>query len=62
MGERLSGAVVVRDREVSAAQLIEHCRARLAHYKVPRTLHIVAELPRSAMGKLEKRRLRSELG
>ena len=61
-GERLSGAVVVRDREVSAAQLIEHCRARLAHYKVPRTLHIVAELPRSAMGKLEKRRLRSELG
>ena len=35
------------------------CRARLAGFKVPRTVHVVAELPRNAMGKVQKAALRT---
>jgi len=41
-----------------AAELIEHCRAHLAHYKCPRTVDFVDELPRQDNGKIYKRLLR----
>ena len=40
------------------AELIEHCRARLAHYKCPRSVDFVDELPRHDNGKLYKHKLR----
>ena len=40
------------------ATLLDHCRETLASYKRPRTIDIVAELPRNTMGKLLKRELR----
>ena len=40
-----------------AADLIGFARERLAGYKVPRRIEFMAELPRSAAGKLVKRRL-----
>ena len=39
-------------------ELIEHCRDNLAHYKCPRSVDFLAELPRDPNGKLYKRRLR----
>src|SRR5690606_31555418 len=42
------------------AELIEHCRARLARFKCPRTIDFRAELPRPEAGKLYKRLLRDE--
>ena len=41
-----------------AAELIEFCRARLAHYKCPRSVDFVDALPRHENGKLYKRLLR----
>jgi long-chain acyl-CoA synthetase len=41
-----------------AAELIEWCRASLAHFKCPRVVEFVAELPRHDNGKLYRRRLR----
>ena len=41
-----------------AQELIAYCRDRLAHFKCPRTVDFVAELPRSETGKLYKRKLR----
>ena len=41
-----------------ARELISYCRARLAHFKCPRSVDFVPELPRSATGKLYKRVLR----
>jgi len=41
-----------------AAELIEHCRAHLAHFKCPRTVDFVDELPRQDNGKIYKRLLR----
>jgi long-chain acyl-CoA synthetase len=38
--------------------ILAHCRDTLASYKRPRSIDIVAELPRNTMGKLLKRELR----
>jgi acyl-CoA synthetase (AMP-forming)/AMP-acid ligase II len=38
-----------------AAELLAHCRALLAGYKCPKQIHLVAELPRNASGKVDKR-------
>jgi fatty-acyl-CoA synthase len=39
-------------------ELLEHCAARLARFKVPRGVRFVDELPRSGMGKVLKDELR----
>ena len=39
------------------AELIRHCTARLARYKVPADVRFLPELPRNAAGKLSRRRL-----
>jgi long-chain acyl-CoA synthetase len=41
-----------------AAELIGYVRERIAHYKAPRTVDFVTSLPRTATGKLVKRRIR----
>ncbi|MGA8682476.1 MAG: AMP-binding protein [Acidimicrobiales bacterium] len=41
-----------------AAELISLCRSRLAHFKCPRSVDFVAELPRQDNGKIYKRLLR----
>jgi long-chain acyl-CoA synthetase len=43
-----------------AAELIAHCRSRLAAYKAPRAVEFAAELPRTPTGKLLRRKLRDE--
>jgi benzoate-CoA ligase len=40
-------------------EIIEHCKAQLAHYKAPRQVHFVDALPRSDRGKILRRELRS---
>jgi long-chain acyl-CoA synthetase len=47
--------------EADAAEIIAHCRARIAHYKCPRSVEFRVEpLPLSAAGKVLKRELRAE--
>lgn len=41
-----------------AQELIDFCRDRIAHFKCPRSVDFVSELPRSETGKLYKRVLR----
>jgi malonyl-CoA/methylmalonyl-CoA synthetase len=61
-GERVAAVVVVQPGlAVTAEELIEFCRGRLAHYKAPRTVRFAADLPRNAMGKVQKVDLRREL-
>ena len=54
MGERLVGLVATADPGVSADILIDYCRKAIAAYKVPKQLVVVSEVPRSAMGKVDK--------
>jgi malonyl-CoA/methylmalonyl-CoA synthetase len=55
-GERVVAVVVAQSgaETVTEAELIAQCRGRLAAYKCPRQVHFVNELPRNAMGKLQK--------
>jgi len=43
-----------------ATELMAFCRNRLAHYKCPRQVDFVAELPREDTGKIFKRKLREQ--
>jgi acyl-CoA synthetase (AMP-forming)/AMP-acid ligase II len=45
--------------EVTADELLEHCRARLARYKVPKEVTFLDALPRNPSGKVLKRELRT---
>jgi long-chain acyl-CoA synthetase len=46
---------------LSPSALIEHCKAELAHYKVPAVIHILAELPKGPTGKILRRALRDTM-
>ena len=54
-------AFVILQGEVSATELRELCRARLAPYKVPRDVFIVEEFPRNTLGKVIKPALTATL-
>jgi long-chain acyl-CoA synthetase len=51
-------AAVVTEGQCRPAEIREHCRQRLAFYKVPRLIEAYPSLPRSDLGKV----LKSELG
>ncbi len=59
LGEEVC-AYVESDTELTADALIEHCKAHLADYKVPRDIKLVRELPRNAMGRVLKAVLREK--
>ncbi|HVS28939.1 MAG TPA: o-succinylbenzoate--CoA ligase [Solirubrobacteraceae bacterium] len=57
-GERVVAAVVLRPGDNTAPpNLREHCAERLAGFKVPKEFVLLSELPRTASGKLLRRRL-----
>jgi len=62
LGEEVKAVVQLTDPAAAspelAAELITYCRDRLAHFKCPRTIDFVPDLPRSPTGKLYKRFLR----
>jgi fatty-acyl-CoA synthase len=61
-GERPVAVVVLRPgASLTLGALQQHCRARLAGFKVPRELIVRAELPRNPSGKILKRALREEI-
>ncbi|MDP9497119.1 MAG: AMP-binding protein [Actinomycetota bacterium] len=58
-GESVKALVVPRPgAQPSAEELIEHCATSLARFKCPTAVELVAELPRTATGKVSKARLR----
>ncbi|MGA9102316.1 AMP-binding protein [Aeromicrobium sp.] len=60
LGESVHAIVVIHPgRCVSPEQLIAFAHERLASYKVPATVDVVASLPRNASGKVLKRHLRA---
>ncbi|HEX4106750.1 MAG TPA: AMP-binding protein [Solirubrobacteraceae bacterium] len=58
-GEELMAWVIVREgATVDEGALREHCRGRIAHYKVPRYFAFVDAFPMTVTGKVQKFRLR----
>nr|WP_157080234.1 acyl-CoA synthetase [Thermobifida cellulosilytica] len=56
LGQRVSAVIALSgDRQPSKAELRAHCRAHLAGFKVPRTIRVVDEVRRTAVGKQDYR-------
>ncbi|MBI3089923.1 MAG: long-chain fatty acid--CoA ligase [Candidatus Tectomicrobia bacterium] len=61
LGEVVQAFVVLRQGATAEPQdLVAHCAAGLAAYKVPRTIHLRRELPKTLIGKVLRRVLQEE--
>jgi len=60
-GETLKAYIVLKEGEsMTKEEVIEHCRANLAPYKVPKIIEFRTELPKTMIGKVLRRMLREE--
>jgi fatty-acyl-CoA synthase len=61
-GEELMVWVKLRDgaQDITAESLREFCQGKLAHYKVPRYVHLVDEFPMTVTGKIRKVEMREQ--
>lgn len=57
-GEAVVAVVAPLGEAPGAEALLAHCRQNLANYKVPKQVHYLEQLPRNAMGKVQKNLLR----
>jgi len=61
-GQVVGSAVVLRDPSTAVEELLEHCRAQLAAFKVPRIVHVVESIPRTPTGKVQRPRMAAHFG
>jgi long-chain acyl-CoA synthetase len=57
-GEAIKIFVVKKDPNLTEASILEHCRANLTGYKIPRQIAFRTELPKTNVGKILRRELR----
>src|SRR5690606_13497937 len=57
-GEAVKVVIVKKDPELTKEAVIEHCRAQLTGYKVPRLVEFRDTLPKTPIGKVLRRELR----
>ena len=58
-GETVKAFVVVKEGEtLSEEEVSTYCKEKLAAYKVPKLIEFIAELPKTAVGKIMRRELR----
>ncbi len=60
-GETVALFVIKKDPNLTAEQLMAHCRKSLTGYKLPRHIYFREELPKTNVGKILRRGLRDEL-
>ena len=60
-GEKVTAVVVSDDPELTAEEVKDFCRDELAGYKKPREVFFVDELPRNALGKVQKHLVQENL-
>jgi long-chain acyl-CoA synthetase len=59
-GERIKAFVVLKEGETATEEeIIEYCRENLVKYKVPKYIEFVEDLPKSAVGKILRKELRT---
>lgn len=57
-GEAVKAFVVPREDTISEKELTQHCKEKLANYEVPKSIEFLQELPVTAYGKIDKKKLR----
>ena len=60
-GESVALFIVRKDPKLTEQDVIEHCRAQLTGYKVPKRVHFRDELPKTNVGKILRRELKDQL-
>jgi long-chain acyl-CoA synthetase len=59
MGEEVCAYIVPRSGvEMTSAEIIEHCQSNLAKYKTPKFVEFVSALPKTNIGKIQKKEIR----
>lgn len=60
-GENVKAFVVLEDgAEISPEEVIQYCKDKVASYKKPKLVEFISELPRNAMGKVQKEELKKK--
>ena len=58
-GEIVHAVVVARDGvQITAEEIIDHCRQTLAGYKCPKRVTFVDALPKTAIGKVSRKNVK----
>jgi long-chain acyl-CoA synthetase len=57
-GERVL-AYVTTTGNISTEAILAHCKNNLTGYKLPKEIHIIEQLPKSSVGKILRKELRS---
>lgn len=58
-GEAVKAFVIIdKEAPVGGEDLIQHCKGKLSKYEVPKSVEIVEEIPVTAIGKVNKKKLR----
>jgi long-chain acyl-CoA synthetase len=61
-GEEVAAVIVLKPQaNVSEQEVIDYCKARLADFKCPKTVHFVDDIPKGPTGKLLKRELVTQI-
>jgi len=60
VGERVKACIVKRNPELTAEDVIKHCREHLTAYKVPKIIEFYDELPKTNVGKILRRALKDK--
>jgi long-chain acyl-CoA synthetase len=61
-GEAVKVVIVRKDPDLSKESVVEHCKALLTSYKVPRQVEFCETLPKTPIGKILRRELRAPDG
>lgn len=60
-GEQLAAFIIAKPgEEITAEDIQDHCRGKIAHYKIPKFVQLVDTFPMTASGKIQKYKLREE--
>ena len=59
-GEKIKLCVVKRTPDVTAEEIMAHCRKNLTGYKIPKVIEFWDELPKTNVGKILRRELRQK--
>lgn len=63
VGENVKAVIVLESDAhgmLTEAQINQYCQDKLAHYKIPRIIEFVGEIPRTDIGKVSRREIREE--
>ena len=58
--EKVVAYVVKKDQNLSAEQIINHCKNSLTNYKIPKEVYFTDELPKTNVGKILRRKIKEK--